>query len=100
MLKSLFSLFQSSAVSISQMKRQYYLPPSLGAYLPWVEYDQVNQCFLLNDQTVAAVFELSDLPSEARPQHYFQQLRDGLQGIFQLIYIVLVKLPLPLGLIR
>jgi conjugative transfer ATPase len=52
--------------------------------LPWTEYDAQHQCFPLSDgRSVAALFELMDVPAEARPESYLLQLQKGLQSIFQ-----------------
>lgn len=71
------------ALTIGSVRRTYQLPPSLLNYLPWVEFDEESQSVLLHDKSVGAVFELSLVSSEAKPDSYLQQLRDGLQGIFQ-----------------
>lgn len=70
-------------LSIKEAASSYRLPPSLLKHLPWMEFDNQNQCVLLQDLTVGAVFELMPVASEAKPDSYLQQLRDGLQGIFQ-----------------
>jgi hypothetical protein len=52
-----------------------------------MEYDAKSQCFLLDDgKSVAAVFELTDVPSEVRSDAYLLQLQQGLQGIFQDVF--------------
>ena len=71
------------AFTVNAAQQSYQQPPSILQYLPWVEFDEENQCVLLQDTTVGAVFELSLVPSEAKPMAYLEQLRDGLQGIFQ-----------------
>ncbi len=71
-------------ITKKQAASWYQRPPSISQKLPWREYDAAGQCFLLQDgKSVAAAFELCDVPSEARTDAYLQQLRDGLQGIFQ-----------------
>ncbi len=70
-------------LSSDAASKQYQLPPSILKYLPWLEFDDENQCVVSHDQSVGAVFELSLVASEAKPDNYLQQLRDGLQGIFQ-----------------
>ena len=74
---------QKESLTFEKAKVFYQLPPSLLTYLPWVEFDEENQCVLLHDKTVGVVFELNLMSSEAKPESYLQQLRDGLQGIFQ-----------------
>jgi conjugative transfer ATPase len=64
-------------------KKFYKLPLSILAHLPWVEFDDENQSILLQDTSLGAVFELSLVASEAKPDDYLKKLREGLQGIFQ-----------------
>lgn len=66
-----------------ELKNTYQRPKSLLPYLPWVEFDDETNTVLLQDTTVGAVFELSMVASEAKPENFLIQLRDGLQGIFQ-----------------
>lgn len=52
-----------------------------------MEYDPEGQCFLLDDgRSVGAMFELSDIASEAKPEEYLTQLQKGLQGVFQDVF--------------
>src|SRR3989338_11379155 len=67
----------------NDIEKGYHLPCSLIEHLPWVEFDEKNNCILLQDQSVGAVFDLTPLASEAKADVYLQQLRDSLQGIFQ-----------------
>lgn len=71
------------ALTARALKKRYAVPPSLLAHLPWVEFDDASRSVVLHDTTVGAVFELTLAPSEAKPERYLTQLRDGLQGIFQ-----------------
>ncbi len=71
-------------ITRKQAASWYKRPPSISQKLPWREYDPQGQCFLLQDgKSVAAAFELSDVPSEARTEAYLNQLRNNLQGVFQ-----------------
>lgn len=70
-------------LTVNAAKKNYEIPMSLLKYLPWVEFDEKSRSVLLQDKTVGAVFELNLVPSEAKPESYLMQLRDGLQGIFQ-----------------
>ena len=64
--------------------KSYQSYPSVSEKLPWMDFDEQHQCFYLEDgRSVAAIFELADVPAEARPISYLQQLQQGLQGIFQ-----------------
>lgn len=64
-------------------KNRYKIPPSILKHLPWVEFDEDSKSVLLHDTTVGAIFELTLAATEAKPETYLEQLRDGLQGIFQ-----------------
>ncbi len=66
------------------VKAAYHKPMSISTKLPWVEYDPETKTFPLSDgRSVAALFELGDVPSEARPESYLLQLLTRLQGLFQ-----------------
>ena len=75
--------YMHHALSIKENKKYYQIPPSILKHLPWVEFDDESDSVLLHDTTVGAVFELTLVATEAKPEVYLQQLRDGLQGIFQ-----------------
>jgi len=77
------TISKNNCLDIKEIKKNYKLPSSLLAYLPWVEFDDESQSVLLQDTTVGAAFELSLVPSEAKTDRYLANLRDGLQGIFQ-----------------
>jgi len=87
-MKKLFAFIKESfsyqPQTEKEVKQWYRKPPSLSLKLPWVEYDSTTQTFPLADgKTIAALFELSDIPSEARPQSILIQLQKGLQALFQ-----------------
>lgn len=63
--------------------KKYQLAPTILKHLPWVEFDEENQCIITQDQSIGAAFDLSQVASEAKPEEYLQQLRNGFQGIFQ-----------------
>ncbi|HEX4045124.1 MAG TPA: conjugative transfer ATPase [Gammaproteobacteria bacterium] len=64
--------------------RSYQRHSSISEKLPWAEYDGQHQCFPLDDgRSVAALFELMDVPTEARPEIYLSELQKRLQSIFQ-----------------
>jgi conjugative transfer ATPase len=73
----------NEALTAVAARKNYALPPSILTHLPWVEFDDESQSVLLQDKTVGAVFEVSLIASEAKPESYLDQLRDGLQGLFQ-----------------
>lgn len=74
---------EAALLTNSDVQKRYQLPPSILKHLPWVEFDEENGCIVSYNQTIGAAFELSLVASEAKPDIYLQQLRDGLQGIFQ-----------------
>ncbi len=73
----------NEALTTFMAEKTYQIPPSILTHLPWVEFDDESRTVLLQDRTVGAVFELSLVSCEAKPETYLEQLRDGLQGIFQ-----------------
>jgi conjugative transfer ATPase len=86
-IKAIKISFGYKPQSVKDIKNSYKKPASISLKLPWVEYDPGSQTFPLADgKSVAAVFELGDVPSEARPEEYLLQLQEGLQGLFQDIF--------------
>ena len=64
------------------MKRLYARPPSFTSLLPWMEYDTERKLVWLEDGiSCAAVFELTPVGCEARPQAFFERLREGLMQV-------------------
>jgi conjugative transfer ATPase len=87
LFKQLAAKFGKHPETKKQVAKSYQRPVSISEKLPWMEYDTESQCFLLDDgRSVAAVFELSDVASEARPDQYLEQLQIGLQGVFQDVF--------------
>ncbi len=86
-LVALFTKFGDNPQKRHEAKAAYEQPPSLSEKLPWMEYDTETGCFCLDDgKSVAAIFELSDVPAEARTVMYLEQLQRGLQGVFQDVF--------------
>lgn len=87
MLSALKSTIVKQPLTTEGVAKSYQKAPSLSEKLPWREYDPESQCFLLQDgRSVAVAFELGDVPSEARSENYLEQLRCGLQGVFQDVF--------------
>jgi conjugative transfer ATPase len=87
LFKQLNAKFGLRPETKKNVAKSYQQPPSISEKLPWMEYDPASQCFLLDDgRSVAAVFELGDVASEAKPDTYLEQLRIGLQGVFQDVF--------------
>ncbi len=58
--------------------------PSFTDYLPWVEYLDTEQCFLLDDnRSVGAVFELLPIGTEGREPDWLMAVRDALEDALQ-----------------
>ena len=63
---------------------QYAHNPSFTDHLPWVEYLEEEQCFLLDDnRSVGAVFELQPIGTEGREPGWLMAVRDALEDALQ-----------------
>ncbi len=63
---------------------QYAHNPSFADHLPWVEYLEDEQCFLLDDnRSVGAVFELQPIGTEGREPEWLMAARDALEDALQ-----------------
>lgn len=86
LLRKIFTMHEVPETT-KAISESYKHSASISPKLPWIEYNPQDQCFLLDDgRSVAAIFELSDVPSEARSEEYLSQLQKGLQGIFQDVF--------------
>jgi conjugative transfer ATPase len=66
----------------ARIRKSYERPTAFTNLLPWLEYSPDTQCFLLDDgYSVAALFELSTVGSEARTPGFLNELRDKLQDV-------------------
>ncbi|WP_447792077.1 conjugative transfer ATPase [Pseudomonas farris] len=58
--------------------------PSFTDHLPWVDYLDTEQCFLLDDnRSVGAVFELLPISTEGREPDWLMAARDALEDALQ-----------------
>lgn len=58
--------------------------PSFTDHLPWVEYLEESQCFLLDDnRSVGAAFELTPIGTEGREPEWLMTARDALEDALQ-----------------
>lgn len=58
--------------------------PSLTDHLPWVEYLEDEQCFLLDDnRSVGALFELTPIGTEGREPDWLMTARDAVEDALQ-----------------
>jgi len=69
-------------VTTAQTASLYNRPPSFADLLPWVDFDDESKVFLLEDwRGVAALFELTPVPSEGRTEGYMERLSESLQTV-------------------
>ena len=86
-LKTLFTSVGTNPETKAQVRASYQKPLSFSELVRWAEYDAPSKSFLLDDgKSVAAIFELEDVPSEARSVDYLTQLQQGFQGVFQDVF--------------
>lgn len=81
MLPSWLSWLGLSApiVSNEDIERGYAKHPSITDYLPWLDYDDEQQIFLLEDQcSVAACLAIKPVACEARPQEQMQAIQQAI----------------------
>lgn len=58
--------------------------PSFTDHLPWVEYLEDEQCFLLDDnRSVGALFELTPIGTEGREPDWLMTIRDAVEDALQ-----------------
>ncbi|HBM3184881.1 TPA: conjugative transfer ATPase [Klebsiella oxytoca] len=58
--------------------------PSFSAFLPWVDWMQKAQCLLLEDgRSVCAVYELTPVTTEGRPEERLDEIRDQVEDALQ-----------------
>ena len=58
--------------------------PSFTDHLPWVEYLEDEQCFLLDDnRSVGALFELTPIGTEGREPDWLMTVRDAVEDALQ-----------------
>ena len=70
-----------SAVAEQDVAALYQRPRSFTDFLPWMEYVEDSQCFLLEDGTsVGAFLDLTPIGTEARDESFLNNLRDSIQA--------------------
>jgi conjugative transfer ATPase, PFL_4706 family len=68
----------------SDIKRQYKPNPGFCDFLPWVEYLEDSQCFLLEDNiSVGAAFELIAIGTEGREMNWLMEQRELIEKALQ-----------------
>ncbi len=69
------------AVSARDVASLYQRPRSFTDFLPWMEYIEDSQCFILEDGTsLGAFLELTPIGTEARDDNFLVNLRDCIQS--------------------
>lgn len=80
-------LSQGEAVTTNDIKRAYSQKPSIAGYLPWLDIIDDNKILLEDGRSVAAVFELQPVATEARSKEFLiqqrNQIRDFITGTFE-----------------
>ena len=75
---------QRRRATLADEAAQYAHNPSFADHLPWVEYLEDEQCFLLDDnRSVGAVFELQPIGTEGREPEWLMAARDALEDALQ-----------------
>jgi len=70
--------------TVADEKALYEHNPGFCDFLPWVEYLDEHQCFLLEDgRSVGAVFELIPIATEGREADWLQAVRDKIEAALQ-----------------
>ncbi|MGS2722122.1 conjugative transfer ATPase [Porticoccus sp. GXU_MW_L64] len=67
-------------ITDADVDRLYLRPPSLTDWLPWVDYEEASRTFTLEDgYSAAAMFEINGVSTEARSDHFLQEVRANIQ---------------------
>lgn len=71
-------------VKKQDIARGYQKQPSIAAYLPWRDYNEEHQVFLLEDnKSLAVCFNIIPIACEARPQQMLEAIAQSLQNAIQ-----------------
>jgi hypothetical protein len=74
-----FNLMLNNKVKKVDVEKTYAKLPTLSKQLPWRDYNEENQLFLLEDKkTLAAGFHLTPIACEARPVEMMQAISKSL----------------------
>lgn len=67
----------------AHIKNSYRKKPSIAPYLPWMDFDDKTETFVLqNGVDAASVLELEGFPCEGKPDSILHHLSDACQNIF------------------
>lgn len=74
-------------VSANELKRAYKQRSAIAGYLPWLDIVDDDKLLLEDGRSVAAVFEVQPVPTEARSKEFLaqqrNQIRDMITGTFE-----------------
>ena len=74
-------------VSANDLKRAYKQRSAIAGYLPWLDIVDDDKLLLEDGRSVAAVFEVQPVPTEARSKEFLaqqrNQIRDMITGTFE-----------------
>jgi len=73
------SPFSQSNVTEDDFKKAYANDKSITGYLPWMDIIDENKVLLDDAISVAAVYELTSLPTEARSEDFLISRRDAIE---------------------
>ena len=75
---------KTKITTISEINRGYQKKPSLSNYLPWVDYDEKSQLFLLEDNlSLGAGFRIVPLSCEAKPDIMMEKIAQSFKEAIQ-----------------
>ncbi len=67
-------------VTDDDLKPAYKNQKSITGYLPWLDIVDDNKILFPDARTVAAVFDITPVPTEARSDAHLQSIRDGINA--------------------
>ncbi len=79
-----FKRRKSTQISRADVARSYAQHPSLAHRLPWCDYHEAHQVFLLQDLCSLGVgFEITPIACEARPPEMLEAIHQSLKNALQ-----------------
>jgi hypothetical protein len=68
-------LFKKQSIQQKTIARSYQQRPTLADRLPWRDYNETHQCFLLEDnESLGVCFKIIPVPCEARPEAMMENM--------------------------
>ena len=66
---------KKNVIMQEKIARAYETFPTLAAYLPWRDYNELHRCFLLEDnESFGVCFKITPIPCEARPDKMLEEI--------------------------